>query len=100
MPAKKRVAVKPRYQPHPMLAVEAKAVKALADETGRTWDEWIALAKRKGPRNRTGLTTWLQHEHGLPRMRSHWIAGAVLDAGGLSHDEPTCFSKRGAVFHS
>jgi hypothetical protein len=86
MPAK-RSASKPRYQPHPMLALEAKALQALADETGRTWDQWIALARRKGPRQRQGLKRWLQHEHGMTNMRAHWIAGGVLD-DGPSHDQP------------
>jgi hypothetical protein len=76
-----------RYRPHPMLALEEKALAALAEETGRTFDQWVALARRKGPKDRAALKAWLK-EQGLRQMRVHWIAGASLSGDDLGHEDP------------
>ena len=86
MPAKK-TATASRYQPHPMLALEAKAMQSLEDDTGKSWNQWLALARRKGPKERRPLKVWLQ-EQGLTNMRAHWVAAAALEPDAPSYDDP------------
>jgi hypothetical protein len=80
---------KPRYQPHPMLARERKAMDKLAKDTGRTYDDWVRVARADGPGSRKELVDWLRTEHGHAKMNASWIAGSALSEDtGYEEPEP------------
>src|SRR6185295_7548338 len=53
----------------------------LPEKTGRTFDQWVALAKKKGLKDSKALTAWLKADHGLGSVTAHFIAA---DAVGKS----------------
>ena len=53
----------------------------LPAKTGKTYDQWVALAKKKGPKDKKALTEWLKSEHKLGTVTAHFIAS---DAVGQS----------------
>jgi hypothetical protein len=83
-----KAATKSRYQPHPMLDRERSAQEKLVTETGKTWEQWLRLARTKGPKDRRELAKWLQTEHGHRPMYSQWIAYAAVDPDGGDYGDP------------
>ena len=53
----------------------------LPAKTGKTYEQWVALARKKGPRDKKALTGWLKSEHQLGTVTAHFIAS---DAVGQS----------------
>ena len=52
-----------KYSPHPGLAKEAQDRERLHAATGRTFEAWVELARRKGPKAHQECTRWLREEH-------------------------------------
>lgn len=50
----------------------------LPAKTGRTFDQWVALAKKKGLKDRKRLTEWLKSEHKLGTVTAHFIAADAM----------------------
>jgi hypothetical protein len=46
----------------------------LKERTGRPFEEWVALAKREGPKDRNDLLKWLKKQHGLSSNYAWWVA--------------------------
>lgn len=80
--------VKPRYAPHPMLGADEKAKAKLAADTGRSWDDWVRLARTKGPKDQEDLTMWLRKEHGHRSMTAWWIASAATGRDVVDYEAP------------
>jgi hypothetical protein len=76
MPA---TAKRPRYRPHPMLDMERRGREKLEKETGRSFEHWVELGRKKGPKDSKGLREWYRSTHGFSNMHAHWLAGAVLE---------------------
>lgn len=72
-----------RYSPHPALAMEATAKAKLLTTSGRSFEQWVALARRAGAAGHRDLKRWLHDEHGLGSRTAWWIASAALGV-----DEP------------
>lgn len=70
-----------RYSPHPSIAYARSVVANMKAKTGRTLEEWIALAARKGPKDEAGRASWLKHEHGLGTNYAAWIAARSVGKG-------------------
>src|SRR5262245_7495436 len=66
-----------RYKPHPFLEMEARQKEKMEKESGRTFDAWVELAKKKGPKEKKALSKWLREEHGHSMMNAHWLTGAA-----------------------
>jgi hypothetical protein len=49
----------------------------LPEKTGRTYEQWVALAKKSGPKDRKELVAWLKSEHGLGTVTAKFIAADV-----------------------
>lgn len=81
---------KSKYRPHPGLAQEESAKRKLAEETGRTFDQWVALAKKRGS-EQAELRSWLRKEHGLASMTSWWVASAATSGEDASYASPEGF---------
>jgi hypothetical protein len=53
----------------------------LPEKTGKTYEQWVALAKKSGPKDRNQLAAWLKSEHNLGTVTAKFIAA---DASGKS----------------
>jgi hypothetical protein len=54
----------------------AGIARNLKDKTGRDLDEWVALVKREGPKDRKAQIAWLKNVHSL----GHFQAKLVVEA--------------------
>jgi hypothetical protein len=78
-----------RYQPHPMLGMEQRAKAKLLEETGRSYDDWAALARERGHTTMSEARAWLQAQHeALRGMTGQWIAYAAVTPGHASYEDP------------
>jgi hypothetical protein len=60
----------------------------VAADTGRSWDEWIALARRSGLKDAASLKARLRGHLGLKPMTASWIAHEALTETGSEYDDP------------
>ena len=79
MAAKKTVR-KSLYSPHPSLDYARNVVAKMQASTGRTLEQWIALAK-KGPKTDEARRAWLKEEHGLGTNYATWISDRSFGRG-------------------
>jgi hypothetical protein len=78
-----------RYRPHPMLGMEERAKAKLLEETGRSYDDWAALARKKGVSTYGEASAWLQKQHAaLKGMTGRWIAYAAVTPAHAQYEEP------------
>lgn len=88
MAMRPRQTKKARYSPHPGLRMEAKGLAKLRADSGRTFDQWVAIATKSGLRAQRELRTWLSAEHGLASRNAWWIADAALLGHKPGYEEP------------
>ena len=50
----------------------------LPAKTGKTFDQWVALAKKQGPKERKALTAWLKTKHELGTVTATFIAADAV----------------------
>jgi hypothetical protein len=74
----KAAAKKSKYSPHPGLAKEEEDKERLRAATGKSFDEWVQFARKKGPEGQKALRMWLGSEHGLGMRQAWWIAAAAV----------------------
>jgi hypothetical protein len=85
------------YDVHPGVAIVQKWLAELKPRTGRSLEEWIALARREGPKDQKGLREWLQdkHKHG---MSSAWWIAERAAGKGHAEDGPESYLKAAALY--
>ena len=83
MPAAKPA--KSEYDPHKSLRLVKSIIEGMKKKTGRSLDEWLQLAKEKGPAAEKQRRDWLKKEHRLGTNYAAWIAQRSV--GKNSHDE-------------
>jgi uncharacterized protein DUF4287 len=54
-----------------------KWISKLKQKTGRSLDEWMALAKQEGPPDEKDRREWLKISHRLGTNSAWWIAARV-----------------------
>jgi len=70
----KTAARKSPYSIHPAYRMEDAYRKNLKERTGKSYEEWIRIAKRDGPEGATAKRAWLRKEHGLSSNYAWWVA--------------------------
>ncbi len=65
------------YDVHPGVATVQQWIADLQSKTGRSLDEWMALAKEKGPKDEKSQREWLKIQHKLGTNAAWWIAARV-----------------------
>jgi hypothetical protein len=65
------------YGVHPGVMMVQKWLSELKEKTGRSLDEWIALAKKEGPATEQERREWLKIQHKLGTNSAWWIAARV-----------------------
>src|SRR5580704_9997382 len=91
--AQSRAAIsKPLYDVHPGVAMVEKWIAELKGKTGRSLEEWIALAKEEGPKEDRARREWLKTKHKLGTNSAWWISERVDGKGG-EEDSPEAYLK-------
>ena len=65
------------YGVHPGVVMVQKWIAELKSKTGRSLDEWVALAKKEGPAGEADRREWLKISHKLGTNSAWWIAARV-----------------------
>jgi hypothetical protein len=85
------------YDVHPGVAMVQKWVAELKEKTGRSLEEWIALAKKEGPKEDKARREWLKTKHKLGTNSAWWISERV-DGKGDEEDSPEAYLKTAVVY--
>jgi hypothetical protein len=88
---------KAKYDVHPGVAMVQKWIAELKGKTGHSLDEWIALAKKEGPKEDKTRREWLKTKHKLGTNSAWWISERVDGKGG-EEDSPEAYLKTAAVY--
>jgi hypothetical protein len=85
------------YDVHPGVAMVQKWISELKHKTGRSLVEWIALAKKEGPKDETARRAWLKTKHKLGTNSAWWISDRVEGKGG-EEDSPENYLAAAAIY--
>src|SRR5277367_5555984 len=88
---------KSSYDVHPGVAMAQKWIAELKGKTGRSLDEWIALAKKEGPKEDKARREWLKTKHKLGTNSAGWISERV-DGKGAEEDSPEAYLKTAELY--
>lgn len=83
MPATKTA--KSEYDAHKNLRYVKSIIEGMKKKTGRSMEEWLQLAKEKGPADEKQRSGWLKKQYGLGTNYAAWIAERSV--GKDSHEE-------------
>ncbi len=72
MPATKTA--RSEYDAHKSLRYVKSIIEGMKKKTGRSLEEWMQLAKEKGPADEKQRRDWLKKEYGLGTNYARWIA--------------------------
>jgi len=73
------------YDVHPGVAMVQKWIAELKEKTGRSLEEWMALAKKEGPKDEKAQREWLKIHHKMGTNSAWWIVARV--AGRESEED-------------
>lgn len=68
--------------------MEEKAKAKLKANTGRTLEQWVALARKAKIAKEAALRAWLADEHGIKSRIGYWIASMALAEEQLDYGDP------------
>ncbi len=85
------------FDVHPGVAMAQKWVAELKGKTGRSLEEWIALAKKEGPKEDKVRREWLKTKHKLGTNSAWWISERVDGKGG-EEDSPEAYLKAAVAY--
>lgn len=88
---------KARYDVHPGVAMVQKWIAELKQKTGRSLEEWIAVAKKEGPKEDKARREWLKTKHKLGTNSSWWISERV-NGKGAEEDSPEAYLRTAVVY--
>ena len=80
------------YDVHPGVAMVQKWVSGLKERTGRSLEEWVAFAKKEGPKDDKKRREWLKSKHKMGTNSASWISERVDGKGG-EEDTPEAYLK-------
>jgi hypothetical protein len=86
MPKTATAKISTLYDVHPGVAMVQKWIAELKPKTCRTLEEWIALAKKEGPKDDKSCREWLKTKHKFGTNAATWISER---ADGKGHEEDT-----------
>jgi hypothetical protein len=85
------------YGVHPGVARVEKWIAELKVKTGRSLEEWIALARKEGPKDEKARRARLQTKHNLGTNSAWWISERV-DGKGTEEDGAEAYLSAAAVY--
>ena len=57
-------------------------------DTGKTFEQWVELARKRAPKSEKDLKAWLQKEHELPSMTAWSIANTARAEDSTDYEDP------------
>jgi hypothetical protein len=78
------------YSVHPGVAMVQNWIATLKEKTGRSLDEWLALAKKEGPADNKARREWLKSKHKLGTNSAWWIADRI-EGKGTEDGDPEAY---------
>ena len=97
MPSAKAAKTPSMFDVHPGVAMVQKWVTELKEKTGRSLEEWIAFAKKEGPKDDKTRRDWLKNKHKLGTNSAWWISERVNGKGG-EEDSPEAYLKTAVLY--
>ena len=85
------------YGVHPSVAMVQNWLAELKEESGRSMEEWLALAKKEGPKDEKSRRQWLKTKHKLGTNTASWIAERA-EGKGWEEDTPEAYLKAAARY--
>jgi hypothetical protein len=85
------------YDVHPGVAIVQKWIAEMKQKTGRSLEEWIALAKKEGPKEEKARRECLKAKHDLGTNSAWWISERV-EGKGREEDSPEAYLNTAAVY--
>jgi Domain of unknown function (DUF5655)/Domain of unknown function (DUF4287) len=86
------------YGIHPGVAMLRKSLGELKEKTGRAIEEWIALAKKEGPKDDKARRAWLKAKHKLGTNYAGWVSERVEGKGTADMDSPETYLKAAEIY--
>ena len=74
------------YDLHPSIAYVQSVLANFKSKTGRTLEEWVALAQREGPTERKACQAWLKAQ-GLGTQQAAFVAQRAIAEPGHAFDD-------------
>jgi Domain of unknown function (DUF5655)/Domain of unknown function (DUF4287) len=97
MPSTKTAKSESLYGVHPGVVMVQKWVSDLKAKTGRSLEEWIAFARKEGPKDDKKRREWLKSKHKMGTNSASWISERVDGKGG-EEDTPEAYLKTAVVY--
>ena len=69
------------YSPHPSIQYARNVLATLEKKTGKSYEDWVALTQKSGPKTEVERRDWLKAEHGLGTNTAWWIAEMSVGKG-------------------
>ncbi|HEV1995638.1 MAG TPA: DUF5655 domain-containing protein [Candidatus Acidoferrum sp.] len=85
------------YDIHPGVAMVQKWIAELKQKTGRSLEEWIAFARKEGPKDDLRRREWLKNKHKLGTNSAWWISERADGKGG-EEDSPEAYLKTAVLY--
>jgi hypothetical protein len=85
------------YDVHPAVAMVQKWIGELKGKTGRSLEEWIALAKKEGPKDPKARLAWFKTKHGFGTNNARWISERA-DGKNAEEENPEEYLKTAVRF--
>ncbi|MEZ5977349.1 MAG: DUF4287 domain-containing protein [Planctomycetota bacterium] len=63
-------------------AMAATMIANLKEKTGKTLEQWVALARKSGESKHGAIVKWLKGEHGMTHGYANLVAHSVLNPAG------------------
>jgi len=68
------------YSPGEMIR---SVVDNMQNDTGKSFTQWVAFARKNGPEKHMQIVNWLRKEHGLKNYQAGYVATEVTKPGEL-----------------
>jgi hypothetical protein len=75
------------YSPHPSIQYSRNVLAAMERKTGKSYEEWVTIAKKSGLKTEAERRAWLKEKHGLGANTAWWIAEMSFGKGRDAVDE-------------
>jgi hypothetical protein len=75
------------YSPHPSIQYARNVLAAMEKKTGKTYEEWITITQKSGPKTEEERRAWLKEKHGFGTNTAWWIAEMSVGKGRDAIDE-------------
>jgi hypothetical protein len=75
------------YSPHPSIEYARNVLAAMEKKTGKSYEEWVAIAKKSGLKTEPERRAWLKEKHGFGMNTASWIAELSVGKGRDAIDE-------------